>query len=77
MQEGNTVNIVPVTPITSIDSLQKRKRPQEKILPLHLTDDSKPQWVSCPNPWGDRRTDRHTHLGRAVVTLLDNRGCCD
>ena len=53
-KETKTVNAIPVTPIVSIDSLQKRTRYQENILPLHLTDDSKPQWVSCPNPWGDR-----------------------
>lgn len=53
-KEAKTVNVVPVTPIVSIDSLQKPTCYQDNTLPLHLTDDSKPQWVSCPNPWGDR-----------------------
>ncbi len=51
-KEPKAIKVVPVTPIVtnSITPMSTR----DQALPLFLTDDPKPSWVQCPNPWGDR-----------------------
>ena len=52
-KKSKILNVVPVTPTVSVE--YKPCSNTKKALPLCLTDDySVAQWVSCPNPWGDR-----------------------
>lgn len=51
-KEPKAIKVVPVTPIVTNSITQFSTRDQ--ALPLFLTDDPKPIWVQCPNPWGDR-----------------------
>jgi hypothetical protein len=52
---AEVVDVVPVTPTIYADSTPKPFLMNENPSSLCLTDDTSiAQWVSCPNPWGDR-----------------------
>ena len=50
--ENEPTKCATITPI--VESLHRSTQYGGSSLPIHITDDPGPLWVTCPNPWGDR-----------------------